>query len=93
MAEEDKWTEKGITIKVATMDNFKEIKIFLTTYFFPEEPIFSTLKLYEGDGFIDKIYRKYILDLEEIKYGLKDGTSLLAIDINGDIVASRYDLP
>ena len=72
------------------MDNFNEIKKFLTTYFFPEEPIFSTLRLYEGDGLIDKIYRKYILDMEEIKDGLKDGTSLLALDANGDIVGSRY---
>ena len=89
MAEEDKWTEKGITIKVATLDNFKEIKIFLTTYFFPEEPIFSTLKLYEGDGWGDKILKK-LLEEEFIKKGMKDGATLLAVDQNGDIIGSRW---
>ena len=89
MAEADKWTEKGITFKVATMDDYERLRTFLATYFFPEEPICGTFKLYEGDGWGDKMFKKYGMDEEMIKKGLTDGTSLLALDQNGEIIASR----
>merc|ERR1712150_324416 len=88
MASEDKWTQKGITFKVATMHDYKKLRTFLATYFFPEEPIGGTLKLYEGDGWGDKILKK-LLDEEFINKGMKDETTLLALDQNGDIVGSR----
>ena len=88
MAEADKWTQKGITFKVATMDDYEKLRTFLATYFFPEEPISGTLNLYEGDGWGDKILKK-LLDEECINKGIKDETSLLAVDQNGDIVGSR----
>ena len=88
MAEADKWTQKGITFKVATMDDYKKLRTFLATYFFPEEPIGGTLKLYEGDGWGDKMIKK-LLDDEFINKGMKDETTLLALDQNGDIVGSR----
>ena len=89
MADDDKWTQKGITFKLATMDDYEKLKIFLETYFFPDEPIGGTLKLYEGDGWGDKMFKKYVMDGEFIKIGLKDGTSLLALDQNGEIIGSR----
>ena len=89
MAEADKWTQKGITFKVATMDDYEKLKIFLETYFFPDEPIGGTLKLYEGDGWGDKILKK-LLEEEFIKKGMKDGATLLAVDQNGDIIGSRW---
>ena len=36
--------------------------------------------------------RKYVMDEEFINKGMKDGTTLLALDQNGDIVASRQVL-
>ena len=89
MAGEDKWTQKGITFKVATMDDYEELRTFLATYFFAEEPISGTLKLYEGDGWGDKMFKKYVMDEEFINKGMKDGTTLLALDQNGNIVGSR----
>ena len=89
MAGEDKWTQKGITFKVATMDDYEKLKTFLATYFFPEEPICGTLKLYEGDGWGDKIL-KHLLEEQLIRKGMKDGTTLLAVDQNGDIIGSRW---
>ncbi len=88
MAEADKWTQKGITFKVATMDDYEKLRTFLATYFFPEEPIGGTLKLYEGDGWGDKIVKK-ICEEEFINKGMKDETTILALDQNGDIVGSR----
>ena len=90
MAEADKWTQKGITFKVATMDDYERLRTFLATYFFPEEPICGTFKLYEGDGWGNKMFKKYVMDEEFINIGMKeDGTSLLALDQNGDIVGAR----
>ena len=89
MTSEDKWTQKGISFKVATMDDFEKLQVFLATYFFPEEPLCSTFKLYEGDGWGDKKFKKYVMDEEMIKRGLTDGTSLLALDQNGEIIGSR----
>ena len=88
--DEDKWTQKGITFKVATMADYEKLRTFLATYFFPEEPICGTFKLYEGDGWGDKMFKKYVMDEEFINKGMKeDGTSLLALDQNGDIVGAR----
>ena len=89
MTSEDKWTQKGISFKVATMDDFEKLQVFLATYFFPEEPLCSTFDLYEGDGWGDKILKK-LLEEEFIKKGMKDGATLLAVDQNGDIIGSRW---
>ena len=72
------------------MDDYERLRTFLATYFFPEEPICGTFKLYEGDGWGDKMFKKYVMDEEFINIGMKeDGTSLLALDQNGDIVGAR----
>ena len=47
---EDKWAQKGITFKVPTLDDLDQIKDFLRLYFFPDEPIFRSLKLMGGNG-------------------------------------------
>ena len=85
---EDKWSQKGISFKILTLDDYEKIKAFLESYFYPEEPIIRTLKLMEGNGYFDKKIHNFV-NHYMIKICLKDGTSMVAIDENGDIVGSR----
>ena len=85
---EDKWSNSGITFKILTLDNYEQVKLFLDSYFFPEEPIFRGTNFFEGNGYFDNkmydlIYEMFIKDC------LKDATSMVAIDKNGDIIGSR----
>ena len=85
---EDKWSQKGITFKILTLDDYGEIKAFLDNYYFPEDPIHRGLKFYEGNGYFDKKISNVIYE-HMITNNLKDATSIVAIDENGDIVGSR----
>ena len=35
---DDKWSEKGITFKIPTLEDYEIVDSFLKTYFFPDEP-------------------------------------------------------
>ena len=85
---EDKWSQKGISFKILTLDDYEQIKAFLDNYFFSEEPITRELKFMEGNGYLDKKFHNFAYE-GFVKIGLKDGTSIVAIDENGDIVGSR----
>ena len=86
---EDKWSQKGILFKIPTLDDFEQVKNYIYSDFFPEEPIFRGLKLFEGNGILVSLLRKMIEKLM-IKEGLKHATSMVAIDDSGEIVGCRY---
>ena len=86
---QDKWSEKGITFKIPTLEDFDKIREFMYQYFFPDEPIFGSTKLMEGNGFVDRQVQKIIED-HMIRESLKDKTSLIATDYKGDIIGCRY---
>ena len=86
---EDKWTEKGIMFKVPNMDDSKQVETFLENFFFADEPVFRGMKLWEGNGWVDKYFRNLVRKMM-VKEGLKDETSLMAINGDGEIVGCRY---
>ena len=85
---QDKWTEKGITFKIPTLEDLDKVRDFMYKYFFPDEPIFSSTRLMEGNGFIDRQVQK-IIEEYMIQESLKDKTSIIAIDYKGDIIGCR----
>ena len=85
----DKWTEKGITFKIPTLEDFESVKAFLYKYFLPDEPVSRSLKLYDGNGFGDRQITK-LLETYMIKEGLKQRTSLLALNEDNEIIGCRY---
>ena len=84
----NKWSEKGITFKIPTLDDLKIVDSFVKTYFYPDEPTIRSTGLMVGNGFIDKQIAKLFQDFMVIE-GLKDGTSMIAIDESGDIIGCR----
>ena len=85
---ESKWSDKGINFKIVSIGDYEKIKAFLLKAFFPDEPIFRSLKLMEGNGYIDKYVIK-IIDSYMIKDALKESTSMAAFDENEEIVGLR----
>ena len=85
---DEKWSEKGISFKIPTLEDYEIVDSFLKKYFFPDEPAIRGTGLMVGDGFFD---RKIAGLFEEfmVKEGLKDGTSMIAMDNNGDIIGCR----
>ena len=71
------------------MDDLKIVDAFIKTYFYPDEPTIRSTGLMVGNGFIDKQIAKVFQDFM-VKEGLKDGTSMIAIDKSGDIIGCRY---
>ena len=84
----NKWSEKGITFKIPTLDDLKIVDSFVKTYFYPDEPTIRSTGLMVGNGFIDKQIAKLFQDFM-VKEGLKDGTSMIALDESGDIIGCR----
>ena len=86
---EDKWSQNGITFRIATMDDFKEVKNFLKNYFFPDEPVCRGSKLIEMDatGVVNK-YLNGLIEKFMIKEGLEKPTSMIAMK-DGEMVGCR----
>ena len=85
---EDKWSQNGISFKIASNLDFEKVKSFLDHAFFPDEPIFRSLQLVQGTGFVDVSVANLILK-NTLKIGLEDKTSILAIDEHGDIIGAK----
>ena len=55
-------TEKGkmldITFRMPTEEDLEQIKVFLTKYYFDEEPVFKGLNLWKCESFMDRIFVK-----------------------------------
>ena len=84
----NKWSEKGITFKIPTLDDLKIVDAFINTYLYPDQPTIRSTVLIVGNGFIDKQIAKIFQDFM-VKEGLKDGTSMIALDESGDIIGCR----
>ena len=59
--------------------------------FFPDEPVLRGTKLMVGNGFIDRQIANIIEEFM-VKEGLKDKTSMIALDKNGDIIGCRLEM-
>ena len=84
----DKYTELGLTFKVLTPSDFKEIEEFLMAYFFPDEPMSRSTKLLEGSGFINK-YISGLVKKHMIDPCLKEEVSVAAYNKDGEIIGTR----
>ena len=85
---EDKWTQNGITFKIVTLDDFEKVKSFLDEAFWADEPIFRSTQLLGGTGYVDKYLTDEIIKMS-VKKPLENGTSMVALDKNGDIIGAR----
>ena len=87
------WSQRGITFKIPTIDYYKDIKTFLVNIFFPEEPFFRALNLMEKSkiDILERHFVKFILEKRKVKNGLKEATSMIALDETNTIVGVRYD--
>ena len=58
------WSQRGITFKIPTTDDYKDIKTFLVNIFFPEEPFFRGLNLMEKSkiDILERHFVKFILE-------------------------------
>ena len=45
---DDKWNQKGVTFRIATLEDFDIVKTFLEESFWPDEPVWRSCKLLEG---------------------------------------------
>ena len=85
------WSQRGITFKIPTTDDYKDIKTFLINSFFPEEPFFRALNLMEksNNDILERHFVKFILEKRKVKNGLKEGTSMIALDDSNDLIGVR----
>ncbi len=83
-----KWEEHGVTFRPATMEDFDKVVSFLHEFFYPDEPIFRSTKLAEGTGFVSNYIAKLVKQYS-IYPALKNKTSLLALDKEGEIIGAR----
>ena len=85
------WSQRGITFKIPTIDYYKDIKTFLVNIFFPEEPFFRALNLMEKSkiDILERHFVKFILEKRKVKNGLKEATSMIALDETNTIVGVR----
>ena len=85
------WSQRGITFKIPTTDDYKDIKTFLVNIFFPEEPFFRALNLMEKSkiDILERHFVKFILEKRKVKNGLKEATSMIALDETNTIVGVR----
>ena len=78
---ENVFEEKGIQFKVITEKMIPEVSDFLWIHFFPDEPICRSLG----------VTRNWFTDTY-LKDAMKDGSSMVAMDREGNIVGARLGL-
>ena len=90
---ENKWAELDVTFRIVTEAEYEKVHEFLHQAFFPDEPVFRSTKLVQDSGtgfvsnFIANLIKKHI-----VMPCLKDSTSILALNKNGEIIGARYVL-
>lgn len=82
--------EEEFTYRVVTEDDYPAVKAFLDEAFFPDEPMFKATKLMVSTGSLVDYYIASLVKKFLVMSCLKDSTSIVAVDKNGDIVGSRY---
>ena len=89
MSSNDKYTELGVTFKVLEPSDQPIIMEFLMESFFPDEPMFRSLKILEGSGMVSNYISGLVRD-ELVDPCLLDGQSIAAIDKDGTVIGTRY---
>ena len=89
MSSNDKYTELGVTFKVLEPSDQPKIMEFLMESFFPDEPVFRSLKMLEGSGMVSNYISGLVRD-ELVDPCLLDGQSIAAIDKDGTVIGTRY---
>ena len=87
---EDKWTQKGITFKMVTLDDLEKVKAFLYEAFWADDPIYQSTQLMSGTGYVDKLLIYEFIEMS-VKKPLEEGTCMVALDKNGEIIGARYE--
>ena len=87
---EDKWTQKGITFKMVTLDDLEKVKAFLYEAFWADDPIYRSTQLMTGTGYVDKLLIYEFIEMS-VKKPLEEGTCMVALDKNGEIIGARYE--
>lgn len=82
--------EEEFTFKIVNEEDYPKVKAFLDEAFFPDEPIFRSTKLMVGSGGLVDRYIANLVKKFLVINCLKNSTSIVAIDKNGEIVGSRY---
>ena len=85
---QDKWAQEGITFETVNMKNYAELKTYLEEAFFPDEPLFRSTKLFQGNGLVDRYIVKLISKFT-IEGVLKQPTSIVARNKEGKIISAR----
>ncbi len=85
---EDKWAAEGITFETVGMKDLEEVLAYLKEAFFPDEPLFRSTKLFEGDGLVDRYIANLIRKLM-VEASLKNPTSIVARNKEGKIIGAR----
>ena len=80
--------EENITFKIPSMEDYEKVKDFLYSAYFPDEPIFRSTNVHDGNGFMGKSLQKEI-DKMYIFEGLKNKTSMIVVDQDGEILGCR----
>ena len=80
--------EENITFKIPSMEDYEKIKDFMYSAYFPDEPIFRSTNVLDGNGFMGKSLKKEIEKMY-IEAGLKDKTSMMVVDQDGEILGCR----
>jgi hypothetical protein len=95
MTSDEEWAERGVWFQVVTADMIPAVMDHLNTSFFPGEPVnrfldlckkhqkFCLIRSLGLDGNTSKITKMIYID------GLKDGSSIAAVDKEGKIMAVR----
>lgn len=91
MSSNDKYKELGVTFKVLEPSDQPIIMEFLMESFFPDEPVFRSLKMLEGSGMVSNYISGLVRD-ELVDPCLLDGQSIAAIDKDGTVIGTRYIL-
>ena len=84
----NKWSQKGITFKILTLEDFDQVKSFMEEANWPDEPISRSTNFLGGSGFIDVAVNNVILKIT-VRNCLENETSLAAFNEKGDIIGAR----
>ena len=84
----NKWSQKGITFKILTLEDFDQVKSFMEEASWPDEPISRSIDYLGGSGFIDVAVNNVILKMI-VTNCLENGTSLAAFNEKGDMIGAR----